>query len=165
MRIFDSRFKQITLILLFAVASAHSQTCLPRFQDFPVKEPYRGTPAQVQLVSKEARMFRTVLRGGAKKGPNFAGHYTIVGWRSGSSCDKFAAVDAQTGEVYFPDFPLYYVPYDPSETESGIMKQYPKGYRIGSRLLVTQGSFKGRGIFFYKWEKNRFTLIRSEGED
>ena len=64
-----------------------------------------------------------------------------------------------------PKFPLYYVPYDPSEKESLIIKQYPSGFRIGSRLLVTQGSFTGRGIFFYNWEKNRFVLIRSVGDD
>jgi hypothetical protein len=164
MRILNARLKYLLPILFFVVASAYGQTRLPRFQDLPVSQPYRGAPAPVRLVSKEAKMFRTVLTRGARKGPNFAGHYTIVAWRSGSSCDKFAVIDARTGDVYFPDFPLYYVPYDPSEQEDVIIKKYSKGYMVGSRLLVAQGSFKGSGVFFYRWEKNRFTLIRSVGE-
>jgi hypothetical protein len=41
-----------------------------------VHKSYRGKPAPVRLESPKAKLYRTVLRKGAKGGPNFAGHYT-----------------------------------------------------------------------------------------
>jgi hypothetical protein len=45
-------------------------------------------------------MYRTRLRDGAKKGPNFADHFTLVAWGCGSSCQEWAIVDARTGQVF-----------------------------------------------------------------
>jgi hypothetical protein len=44
-------------------------------------------------------MFRTRLREGARKGPNFAGAFTVVVWGCGSSCQIVAVVDAMTGAL------------------------------------------------------------------
>jgi hypothetical protein len=52
----------------------------PKFSQFHVP-PYSGKLiSRVDLSSPEAHQFRTNLREGAKKGVNFAGHYTIVTW-------------------------------------------------------------------------------------
>jgi hypothetical protein len=45
-------------------------------------------------------MYQTRLREGAKKGPNFAGYFTLVSWGCGSSCQEWAVIDARTGRVF-----------------------------------------------------------------
>jgi len=92
----------------------------PRFEDYPVGRIFKRTPAPVDLRSHpQARSFRTRLREGAKHGPNFAGHLTIVTWGCGTSCRQLAIVDAKTGGVTFG--PLYTVEV---------------GFRLDSRLLI-----------------------------
>ena len=71
---------QMLTLLLSMVAGLASQTLPrkatpPRFEDYPVRERFTGRPAPVDLSSDpRARRYRTVLREGARKGPNFAGH-------------------------------------------------------------------------------------------
>lgn len=73
----------------------------PRFEDFPVVEEFHGKPAWVDLSSHpSARTFRTRLRDGAKKGPNFAGHYALVFWGCGNECQASLVIDLCTGKVY-----------------------------------------------------------------
>src|SRR5258708_1266359 len=87
-----------TSIALFTTP-AYAQRKPPRSEDYPVPkcEMHEGRPAPVLLDSKRARSYRTVLREGAKKGPNFAGHYTIVSWGAGLGVFSMAVVDAKTG--------------------------------------------------------------------
>ncbi|MFN2566712.1 MAG: hypothetical protein ABR499_17080 [Gemmatimonadaceae bacterium] len=73
-----------------------------RFEDYAVTDTAlrRPRPARVDLASAEyGRMYRTKLREGAAAGPNFAGHYTIVLWGCGTSCQIVAVVDARTGRL------------------------------------------------------------------
>jgi len=71
-----------------------------KFAEFAVTEKFTGKPSPVVLSRPEHRMFRTMLRNGAKEGPNFAGHFTVVQWGCGTNCLSGAIVDAKTGEVY-----------------------------------------------------------------
>jgi hypothetical protein len=130
----------------------------PRFEDFPISERFHGKPMPVRLASREARRYRTAIREGVKEGPNFAGHYTIVEIGCGSACVLFAVVDAKTGAVYFQPFPIS---YGMMEDQKELLKSYPQHFRIDSRLLVVYGSRKndGKGMYFYKWERDRFKLI------
>jgi hypothetical protein len=94
---------------------------MPRFEAYPVHDTFTGTPAPVDLSSAQgARRFRTVLRAGAAKGPNFAGHYTVVQWGCGSPCQSYAIVDARTGRVRFGEESL----------------SVGTDFRLDSRLLV-----------------------------
>ncbi len=143
---------------------AQKQGAVPRYEDFPVTKIYKGKPAPPVLSSTEARTFRTRLKEGAAKGPNFAGHYTIVGWGCGSSCQQLAVIDAQTGKVYFsktlPN--AVYAMLPDTEEEPGLK------YRLNSKLLVLVG-WPGEGdqpddlagIFYYKWENNEFKLVHA----
>jgi hypothetical protein len=130
----------------------------PRFEDFSVSLRFRGKPAQVDLSSHpKARMFRAKLRDGAKEGPNFAGHYTVVRWHCGTECQAVAVVDAKTGHVYF-------APFSTSEGSE---------FRIDSSLFIANRpeAIKRRkqdshtdpewclDTDYYKWEDNRFVLI------
>jgi len=59
-------------------------------------------PAVPQLRTPLAQEHRTAIRNGAKHGPNFAGHYTVVDWGCGTSCGIYVIVDARTGTIYEP---------------------------------------------------------------
>ncbi len=135
------------------------QKAPPRFEDFPARI-FKGKPARPLLLSAQARSFRTRLREGAQKGPNFAGHYTIVTWGCGSACQQLAVVDARTGRVYFSKT-LSYATYglDIGSEEAGLK------YRLDSKLLILVGTPGEEenlsGTFYYKWENNEFKLIHS----
>jgi hypothetical protein len=94
-----------------------------RFESYAVRGKFSGVPAPVNLRSHpKARLFRTMLREGAKTGPNFAGYYTIVHWGCGSDCRMIAVVDCRNGHVYFAPFVV-----SPS---------FGQDFRINSRLFI-----------------------------
>jgi hypothetical protein len=94
---------------------------MPRFEAYPVADTFAGTPAPVDLNSAEgAREIAAVLREEAAKGPNFAGHYTVVSWND-EWRRMFAIVDARTGRVTF----------GPHYVSFGL------GHRLNSSLLIT----------------------------
>ena len=97
----------IFLLVTCLVSISAQQKRVPRFEDYAVRESYKGKVARVKLSSPAARMFRTMLRENAKKGVNFAGHYILASWGCGSGCHSFAFVDAKNGNVYFS--PLIYL--------------------------------------------------------
>lgn len=120
---FKSIFWISALGFCFASVAKSQELIFPRFEDYRVSEKFKGKPAPVNLRSAHgASMFKTKLREGAKKGPNFAGHYTVVTWGCGSDCRMVAIVDAKTGRVYIAPF------------EVSILAD--AGYRLDSRLLV-----------------------------
>jgi ankyrin repeat protein len=89
------------LVKTGAVTDKQEFTRPPRFEDFGVIHVFKDAPARIDLSSNPtAREYRTRLREGAKKGPNFAGHYTVIDWGCGSNCQSIAIVDALTGKVY-----------------------------------------------------------------
>ena len=89
------------LSVLVIVQSARADGRPPTFADHPVASVYRGVPAAVDLSSHPvARTFRTLLRDGTRRGPNFAGRWTVVRLGCGTNCHSFAVVDAVTGRVY-----------------------------------------------------------------
>ncbi len=62
---------------------------------------YQARPAPVKLSSyPNADNFKTALTKGAKNGPNFAGHYTIVSVGCGEQCQDNWLIDARDGKIY-----------------------------------------------------------------
>jgi hypothetical protein len=147
--------------ILLSVALLASTVNLPSFEQFQVKEIFKGKPAKVDLKShKEARKYRTVLSEEIQAGPNFAGHYTVVGIGCGSGCEIIAVVDAKNGKVYFP---------------KGLSQVYTAGwwhepagpeFRINSRLLIVYGTANSEdapyGISYFEWTGADFMLLRFE---
>lgn len=137
----------------------------PRFEQFPASEKFGGRVAAPDVRSPPwARGFRTAIRTGARQGPDFAGHYTLVGWGCGAGCQALAIVDANSGKIF--DSPMLRsvdninVAFDgPEGTNERLIK-----YRKDSRLLVVVGGInedpKLRGISYFVWEHNRFKRIR-----
>ena len=132
----------------------------PRFEDMPVTEKFAGKPAPVKLLTTEARRYRTVIREGAREGPNFAGHFTIVTWGCGAGCVQFAIVDAKTGLVYSPRFYVAARTHFDEETDQ---PDEPLQFRIDSKLLIVSGSpnEKNEGVYYYSWDGKRLALIKS----
>jgi hypothetical protein len=93
----------------------------PIFRNYSATEKFSGKPAPVNLTSHpQARRFRTVLQQGAKRGPNFAGKYTVVTWGCGTSCQSVGIINAKTGSVYMLKSPA----------EAGVK------FQLNSRLLI-----------------------------
>lgn len=110
-------------------ARAHNA---PRLDSYRVAPELERTPTPLDLASYPgARRFRTVLRNGARRGPNFAGHYTVVSWGCGSPCTEFVIVNGWTGKiVYWTDEPLVRPPI--FARWSRLMADDPTGFMTDS---------------------------------
>jgi hypothetical protein len=129
------------------------------FEKYRVTREFGGKPAPPVVSEGEAHRFRTVLREGAKEGPNFAGHYTLVVWGCGSSCASFAIVDAITGKVYWPPFSGFtWTDGNGPFTEEGLH------YRRHSTLLVVQGcpEEKDCATRHYNWNGTSLVLLETK---
>jgi hypothetical protein len=81
-----------------------SSELLPKFENYPVTDIFKGPPAPPKLRRPGDRLFRTRIREGAAKGPNFAGHFTVAEWGCGAGCVSIAIVDAKDGRIYDAPF-------------------------------------------------------------
>ena len=150
--------------LLLSVALLASTVTLPSFDEFPATKIFKGKPANVNLKThNEARKYRTALREGIQEGPNFAGHFTVVGIGCGSGCEIIAIVDASNGKVFFP---------------KGLKQVFTAGwwhepagpeFKLNSRLLVVHGTANSEdapyGISYFAWTGTDFKLLRFEPKD
>jgi hypothetical protein len=143
----------------------------PRFSMYPAKKPVMSRPAPVDLKSDPAaRVYRTRLREGAAKGPNFAGHYTVVGWGCGAGCVTFAIVDSLTGKVIVPqEIPGIigiHLNGDTDDFESEAKTGYwGLRFRLDSKLLVIVGmpneDEDKEGAFYYLFEDGQLRPLYS----
>lgn len=118
-------------------------------------------PATPDVRAGTSHLYRTVIREGAKKGPDFAGHYTIIRIGCGAATVCVAIADARSGKVYFP-----------SELEQATALQVDTGgtdvdilnYRRDSSLLIVVGSPNENpahaGVSYYRWHSGKLSLIR-----
>ncbi len=145
------------------------QQKLPRSEDFPVKksEMFSGTPAKPILAEKRARLYKTALREGAEREPNFAGHYTVVTWGAGMGNFSLAFVDAKTGKIYFPPFEsISSTNYGLPDLDDGSNP----AFRLDSKLFVFIGcpgkeyegcpDWEKDGFYLYSFNSGRFKLER-----
>jgi hypothetical protein len=77
------------------------------FQGYAVKQVYSGPLRMPDFNGRDRTFadFRTRIREGILYGPNFAGHYALIGWGCGTECVDYVVADVATGEVH--RFPLY----------------------------------------------------------
>jgi hypothetical protein len=127
-----------------------------KFQDFSVMDVFKGRPAQ-PILTKDNRAFRTRIRYGAAKGPNFAGHYTVVGWGCGAGCVANMLVDSATGRVYN-------MPYGSISMDAAERNYVGPVYQLKSRLFIADGcpneGITNCGTYYYEWTANKFKLLR-----
>ena len=128
----------------------------PPFHRYAVPDTFTAPPSPVDLRSHpEASRFGTLLRETARKGPNFAGHFTITYWNCGHmDCATLAIIDARTERVYFAPFDI----------ESDIH------YQRWSRLLlvdprisyVSADKVPGPRIqYWYVWDDRKLAMLDS----
>jgi hypothetical protein len=129
---------------------------LPKFEDFPAGEIYKGRSATPKVVDQGARLFRTRIREGAEKGPRFAGRYAVAQWGCGSGCGSMALVNSEDGSVHWAPFSILAIPVD--------QEQPAVSFRLDSRLLIVRGcpedNFSACGSYYYEWTGKAFKLLR-----
>jgi hypothetical protein len=140
----------------------------PRYEAFSTRVVPIADPAKVNLKSHpKAKRYRTRIREGAAEGPNFAGHFTIVGWGCGTSCVQWAIVDAQTGAVYFPPDEIASISTVHVGTAEGEPEPHFYGlrFRKDSELLMLLGApnedESREGILFYRWTGKTFKFVKA----
>lgn len=108
----------------------------------------------------KAHTYRTIIAEAAKKGPNFAGHYTIVPIGCGAATVCVAIVNQNSGKVLFPA--------DLKNIESllvdtGSDNISSLNFRVNSNLLITVGTPNGdlsqAGISYFLMDDNRLKKI------
>jgi hypothetical protein len=129
-----------------------------KFGQFAVSESFHGKPALPRLTDPKHRTYRTAIARAVRKGPNFAGHYSIAEIGCGSGCMFIVVVDAVTGKAYSAPFASLSFP------AGGIREYQGPVYQIKSRLLIADGCAddQGCGAHYYEWKDNRFKLLRFE---
>ena len=115
----------------------------PRFEDHAVTRMWRGEPVTPDLSSHpDASRFGAALWQGARRGPNFAGHYTIVSRSCGRLCREFVIVDAVTGRVH-----------------PGLTDTPPFEFRADSRLIAFETPEAGAASVYYVWNDSRLEIV------
>ncbi len=133
----------------------------PKFEDYPAAKTHSGKPATAKVERAGDRMYRTRIREGAAKGPNFAGRFTVVQWGCGSACVETVIVDAGNGTV----FHLPGAELGCSDLMCSLNMQCQTGsapwYRLDSELLIVRHC-KGEEARtdYLRWTGTKFVAVK-----
>ena len=132
---------------------------LASFDKYPAAEKFTGKPATPAITTRFQRLYRTMIREAAAKGPNFAGHFTIAQWGCGAGCVSIAIVDEKTGHVR--DGPFRALALKATDSPE------PLEFQIDSRLLIVHGcpEEKNCADYYYEWTGTMFKLLRTTGRE
>jgi len=135
----------------------------PRFRDYSVKDIYRGHPAK-PTITKDFRMYRTMIRREANTAVEFAGHYTVPRWGCGTDCNGFVIVDSVSGKVY-DGFGVAGLPLTWLEKHGGYDALERMEFRPNSRLMKINAcpNEENCGLYDYEMVEGKgLKLIRKE---
>jgi hypothetical protein len=95
---------------------------------YPASARFAGHVRTPQFAGRDRKFatFRTRIREGIKAGPNFAGHFVLVGWGCGTDCVDYVVADVATGKVF----------HAPLSGEEEADLRYD--VRINSRLMIAR---------------------------
>jgi hypothetical protein len=162
----------VVCILLVAALTAGAQTETQTvgntgewsFQKYPAKLDFRGEPAAPLLVTQVEHNFRTQIRMQARRGPNFAGHFTVAEFGCGAPCLAFVIINASSGTIYDK------IPSVGCANDQGLEARLD--FKLESRLIAATGASeapaspgeKGTvcGTNYYLWDGKRLTLVHFE---
>ena len=151
----------VLLALTTPVVSAYG----PAFDQYPAQVDGQKSIAVDLSSHPRARTFRTVLREASRKGPNFAGHFSLAEWGCGTNCSEVAIIDARNGRVYFP--PQLQGIGDfwggPERSDTPRLE-----FRLNSALLAVAGRTTAHdrlGISFLHWTGERFDEVAFVSKD
>jgi hypothetical protein len=140
---------------------------LPAFEDYEAsRERTKIHPINFES-SDEAKTYRAELTDALGSGVNFAGHFIVAAWDSGTDCIRAAIIDTRTGTVYFPN-ELRRISSGPGAVSAAGVEKLV--FKSDSRLLILNGyngSENNRktapyGIYYMEWTGTKFRLIRFE---
>ncbi len=129
------------------------------FDEYPIYENTRFEPAPVNFgTASVAARFRARLADGAKDGPNFAGHYTVVTLSCGATCWRVAVINALTGALtWFPRPSAMGVRYQ--LFSSLLIDGAPEDWQGGQPLTVPLPA--NAYTYYWHWTGRRFQLVDS----
>lgn len=155
----------LNVLLLFSIGSFAQKT--PAFVDYYAKVGNK-TAKTVNLKSHpKANEFRPNLKNGlAKSQINFGGKYILTQWGCGTACIQAALIDAQTGEVYFPEILQGVIQgYNEAFEKHGMLE-----FKKNSTLLIIYGAAGNdlkneseefiQGTSYYEWSGQEFKLLK-----
>ncbi|MGY2895510.1 hypothetical protein [Deinococcus sp. UYEF24] len=120
--------KPLVLLTLLSLGWASAATCPPAFDSYPTAA-WKPGNALPTLDTPDKRLFRTMIRMGARSGDPFGDRYRLATWGCGTACAQGALVDTRTGQVFpAPDLILGYA------------------VKAGSRLLVVSPFEQGETV-------------------
>ena len=133
----------------------------PKFEDYPVAKTHSGKPATAKVERADDRMFRTRIREGAAKGPNFAGRFTVVQWGCGSGCASTVIVDAGNGTIYH--LPAAELGCTDAMCSMNMLCQTEAApwYRLDSELLIVRHCKGDVALTTYlRWTGTKFVAVK-----
>lgn len=117
------------------------------FSDYPVEVSSQRLQ-RVDLESHpDAASFKTRFLALEGREANFAGHYLLLYWGCGTSCQQFSIVDVETGQVFMDEN---------WSTSKGVC------FRPDSALLITDpgaDEFARVGSNYYRWDGGQLNLL------
>jgi len=135
-----------------------------KFHDYAVQdtEMFHGQPASPQIVEKKHLTFRTAITDAARKGPNFAGHYTVAEWDCGADCISLAVVDEPTGKVFSAPFDTLTTPFAEGTADEPAHEFQGAVYQLKSRLFIADGCPEDKrcATYYYEWKDEKFKMLR-----
>ena len=130
---------------------------VPRFDDYPVKEVYKGRSAVPVLTTPKHQQYEVYIRAVADGGANFAGHYAVIMLNCGDTCVTADFLDLRTGKIIHRTF-----------SSSGWRDHHDAfrkiEFRSDSRLIVFAGGIGGRpplGWHFYVFDGGRLKRLHT----
>lgn len=170
-----SAIAALTILALGAGSAAKADGDIPRcsapfdqllatnvFSGYPAPSPARAIkPVAPDVKSGKPHLYRTMIREGARQGPNFAGHYTLIRIGCGAATVCPAIMDANTGKVFFPP---ELASAEALLVDTGDTGVETLNYRKDSRLLIVVGTpnedLKNEGMTYYLWQAGKLRLLR-----
>jgi len=146
------------LAVALAVGQAAWAQGAPDFADYPGAAPFNGRNAAPILATRDARLFRTKIREGARESPNFDGRYIVATWGCGTDCETGAVIDAISGKVIW----LPVVAGSPEDAGAEPAAHFH--YRLDSCLLVMTGMIKEEppmGTHYFVFDGAKLTPVKT----
>ena len=138
-------------------ASAQEKSRVPRFEEYSVKEVYKGKSARPILTTPKHRQYEIYITAVADGGANFAGHYAVIMLNCGDTCITADFLDLRSGKIVHRTF-----------SASGWREHHDAfrkvEFRSDSRLIVFAGGISGKppvGWHFFVFDNGKLKRVHS----
>jgi hypothetical protein len=147
----------------------------PKFEDYPVTEIFKGTPAKLQPVNRQENAASAGIASAIENGewpdrsksqvPNFAGHYFVIEGPNAPDYAQVIIVDLATGRIFQPPFAgkggpsagYFSIPADPLNFNS-------MAFRLDSKLVVLPRTCPDRAAgystYYFLWDHDKWIPVQ-----